>query len=87
MTDTEKLNRAALTMAAAIVAACEATPNGTPGGTLYAALMAQGCTLPQFERVMGALVGAGVLQKRGECYRITGAGESFLRSQPCTVPA
>ena len=70
---------AALTLAAAIIEACEAGP--VPGGTLYAALMAQGCTLPQFERITTALVGAGVLQKRGQCYTITGGGESFLRSR------
>lgn len=43
-------------------------PLGTPGGTLYAALMAQGCTLQQFEQIMAALVSAGKLEKRGELY-------------------
>jgi hypothetical protein len=41
---------------------------GAPGGTLYAALMAHGCTLEQFESLMGALVRAGKLQKRGQLY-------------------
>lgn len=41
---------------------------GVPGGTLYAALMTQGCTLAQFEAIMGALVAAGKLDKRGELY-------------------
>ena len=41
---------------------------GAPGGHLYAALMASGCTLSQFEQIMGALVEAGLLRKRGQCY-------------------
>ena len=43
-------------------------PLGAPGGHLYAALMAQGCTLNQFEQIMSGLVDAGKLEKRGECY-------------------
>jgi hypothetical protein len=41
---------------------------GAPAGTLYAALMAYGCTLEQFERIMGVLVSIGKLQKRGDLY-------------------
>ena len=40
---------------------------GAPGGVLYAALMGK-LTLDQFEKVMGALVQAGNLKKRGDCY-------------------
>jgi hypothetical protein len=41
---------------------------GTPGGTLYAALMTHGCTLEQFEMLMKVLVDAGKLEKRGQLY-------------------
>lgn len=52
-----------------IVDACKAAgAMGAPGGVLYAALMAQGCTLSQFHSLMGALQRAGKLVKRGECY-------------------
>ncbi len=44
-------------------------PMGAPGGILYAALMAYGCSLSQFESLMGALVRAGKLTKHGDCYR------------------
>jgi len=43
-------------------------PLGVPGGTLYATLMTYGCTLSQYEQIMGALVSAGRLEKRGELY-------------------
>lgn len=43
-------------------------PMGAPGGILYAGLMAQGCSLNQFESIMGGLVRAGKLTKQGECY-------------------
>jgi len=41
---------------------------GAPGGVMYAALMAHGCTLNQFEQIMGVLVRVGKLTKRGDCY-------------------
>jgi len=41
---------------------------GAPGGIMYAAMMAQGCTLEQFEAIMGGLIRAGRLSKSGECY-------------------
>jgi hypothetical protein len=43
-------------------------PVGAPGGILYAALMASGCTLSQFQSIMYALIGAGYLRQSGECY-------------------
>ncbi len=48
----------------------ESGPLGAPGGVMYAALMAQGCTLQQFEGIMGGLVRAGFLRKSGECYHV-----------------
>jgi hypothetical protein len=41
---------------------------GAPGGILYAALMASGCTLNQFQQIMAGLVRAGYLGQSGECY-------------------
>lgn len=45
---------------------------GAPGGHLYAALMAHGCTLHQYEQIMSGLVKAGMLRKSGECYFVAG---------------
>ncbi len=58
-------------IAAAIIEAVKAAgPLGAPGGVMYAALMAQGCTLHQFEQIMGGMVRAGKLTKRGDCYHL-----------------
>jgi hypothetical protein len=45
-----------------------AGPLGAPAGHIYAALMAQGCTLQQFEGIMGGLVRANMLRKDGDLY-------------------
>jgi hypothetical protein len=62
--------QAAITMLAdAIVEAVKAAgPLGAPGGTLYAAMMAHGITLAQFEKFMSAMVGAGKLTRKGHLY-------------------
>jgi hypothetical protein len=49
-------------------------PLGAPGGHLYAALMASGCSLHQFEQIMAGLVSAKMLTKTGECYTVTEGG-------------
>lgn len=46
----------------------EAGPLGAPGGVIYAALSAQGCTLQQYEGIMGGLVRAGVIKRDGDLY-------------------
>jgi len=43
---------------------------GAPGGIMYAALMAQGCTLNQFQQIMSGMVNAGVLEQHGDCYTV-----------------
>lgn len=48
-----------------------AGPLGCPAGVLYAALMVHGCTLDKFETIMGALVTAGRLTKKLDCYFTT----------------
>ncbi len=52
----------------------EAGEFGAPGGVMYAALMAHGCSLNQFESIMGTLVRLGKVEKRGECYFIRDGG-------------
>lgn len=61
------INLAIKAMCDAIIQAC-AVPDGVPGGTIYAALMSQGCTLAQFEAIMSTLVTLGKVSKRGNCY-------------------
>jgi hypothetical protein len=41
---------------------------GTPGGHLYAAMMAHGCTIGMYQQIMDGLVKAGKLRKQGECF-------------------
>lgn len=57
-------------VAAVVDAIAAAGPLGAPGGTLYAALMAHGCTLSQFESLMAALVRAGKVTRSGDLYRV-----------------
>ena len=52
----------------AIVETVKAMPLGCPAGELYARLMAHGCTLDQFENLMGALVNIRMLRKSGHLY-------------------
>lgn len=65
---TEQLTALRELLAAVVDAVKVAGSNGAPGGVLYSALMAHGCTLAQFEGVMGALVRTGKLERRGELY-------------------
>lgn len=44
---------------------------GAPGGTLYAALMAYGCTLDRFNNIMTILVASGRVERRGQLYFAT----------------
>ena len=41
---------------------------GAPAGHLYAALMAYGFDIHQFESIMNVLVRAGKLERRGDLY-------------------
>ena len=43
---------------------------GAPSGPMYAALMSQGCTLNQYQSLMGALVRTGKLRQEGDLYFI-----------------
>ena len=66
--------KALQSVAKGIIEACKTF---APGGVIYAALMAQGCTLNQFEQIMGQLVNAGMLVKDGDCYTATDKGNTF----------
>jgi hypothetical protein len=48
----------------------ESGPFGAPGGHIYAALMAVGCTIHQYEQIMAGLVRAKMLRKSGDCYHV-----------------
>jgi len=68
MTSTQTTNALKEICDALIAVVASSGKLGTPGGTLYAALMTHGCTLEQFEQVMSALVAARKLTKRGDLY-------------------
>ncbi len=75
-TEADRIRTARL-LAFAVVAAVNDCPEGVPGGSLYAALMKKGCTLPQFEQIMGALTETGLVRKHGELYTATDKGRAF----------
>ena len=73
---TAEQKRALIMIVSAITEAIKAGgAMGAPGGIMYAALMAHGCTLNQFQSIMGALVNAGRVEKRGECYFLKGGDQ------------
>ena len=51
----------------AVVATINETPQGAPGGPMYAALM-QYISLDQFQTMMNSLVYAGRVRREGELY-------------------
>lgn len=63
---------------AIIDAVSKAGAVGAPGGHLYAALMAAGCSYDQFVQIMAGLVRAGMLSKSGECYHVTAIGRATV---------
>lgn len=50
----------------------ETGPKGTPSGPMFAALLAHGGSLKQYEDIMGALVRKGKLRQDGDLYFIVG---------------
>lgn len=66
-------------LADAIIDAVKASgPTGAPGGAIYAALMTSGCPLEFYQSLMEALVKAGKLQRRGECYFLPQPAREFV---------
>jgi hypothetical protein len=65
------MNELASKVLAAVFSAVEsAGPDGVSGGTLYAALMSQGCTMEQYTVLMDLLTSSGLLVKEGELYYV-----------------
>lgn len=46
----------------------ESGAHGMPGGSLYAALMAYGCSFSMYEELMAVLLREGRVVKRGQLY-------------------
>lgn len=65
-------------MAAVCMAVKEGGNEGAPGGILYAGLSVNGMTFANYERLMESMVKGGLLNKGGDCYTLTDAGELFL---------
>lgn len=59
-----------------IAAIIETLP--APSGTLYAALMGHGCTLDQYNQILAALTGEGLVRQHGQMLEATPEGKSFL---------
>ena len=71
MTDADKSREALRLLIDAILdAVAAAGPMGAPGGHLYAALMGH-MGISTFNAIMSAMVRAGKLTKRGQCYHIS----------------
>lgn len=65
-------------VARAIVEAIDAAGTlGAPAGTLYAALMSQGCSLTQFDSLTAGLQRAGLVTREGDLFRATDKGRAF----------
>ena len=52
-------------------AVAEAGVAGIPAGSLYAMLMTWGCTLSQFDALIGGMVQLGMLERSGDILRST----------------
>jgi hypothetical protein len=44
----------------------EAGPMGAPSGHLYAAMMATGCTLDQYQQIIAIMVRKGMIRQQGD---------------------
>jgi len=58
-------NQAIKMIVDSVVQSLKANPAGTPEGSLYAVMNSQGCTLEQFNAIIGALCDAGMIRKQG----------------------
>lgn len=54
---------AAIELVRGIAEIIRTEPDGVIEGTLYAALMAHGCTLAQFESIIGFLLSSGMVER------------------------
>jgi predicted transcriptional regulator len=60
---------------------------GAPAGILYAAMMAQGCSLNQFESLMAPVERRGYVTRSMDCYTITPSGSEFISKLRKSVEA
>ena len=68
-TDAEKQSaKALLLIIRGIIDTIREIPDGVPAGTIYAALMAQGCTFDQYQKIEKIVLRSGVVTKRGDLF-------------------
>lgn len=65
-TTQQTVNALRAVVSATIDSIREAGPTGAPAGVIYAALMAYGCNLNQFESLISALERAGKIRRSGD---------------------
>lgn len=73
----QQYNLLRLVADAIIEAIAGAGPMGAHSGTIYGALSAEGCTLPQFQQIMAGLVAAGMVTCDGLLYQVTAKGANW----------
>jgi hypothetical protein len=71
---TQQVHALKLVLEAVISAVSAAEPHGAPGGVIFAAMHAQGCSLGQYESIMSGLVSIGKLRRSGDLYHLTSSG-------------
>jgi len=65
MSNNDKAVAALRAIVETVTEAVNASPSGLPSGHLYATLMGFGCSLSQYESLIGALVKVGKIRKQG----------------------
>ena len=68
MTKTEAQTAVTQVVKALVDTIAETGDRGAPGGVLYAALMAHGCSYEMFQNLMTLLVQSKKVVRRGDCY-------------------
>lgn len=70
MTTENKKNAVSQLIDAVVDSIAVAGKHGAPAGTLYAALMAHGCTLDQFNSLMMLVLATGRVTRSGNLYLV-----------------
>jgi hypothetical protein len=61
---------------------------GAPSGPMYAAMNAHGCTLSQYQSLMGTLLGRDfVSMPEPDVYAITDGGRQFIKKLRAALPS
>ena len=66
--NTDQVYKLKLVLDAVVDAVKAGGAMGAPGGIIYAAMMARGCTLANYEAIMAALVRVGKIRRSGDLY-------------------